>query len=447
MNQAPSAFLSTPGAGLDFNTRLKNLLFGVPMIAVCLLALGFGVWATFAPLAGGAVAPGQVIIDGARQSIQHLEGGILSQMNVREGSLVEQGDVLAEIESTAVGARRDAVALKLFALRVKEARLLSEQRGLDAFAIPGSLSTEVTSQKSGDIVGEDQNILRQNREILDARLRLLSEKEGQTRAQILGLESQQLSVNEQISSLKEDIEGQKILLEKGLARLPTLRQLERQHSELQGSLRLSATEVQRLNGVLRELDASRREVLADRELRVATELIETKAGIKQATEELKLVEDAFTRARIVAPIAGRVMNVVQQSPGAVISPGEEIMEIVPESPKLIVEAHVSPTDIEDLQVGDQAILVFPNFSQRKLPRMEGELVSLSGDVIFDEVSGRPFYIARIAVPAGDIRYQETLDKLRPGMPADVTIVTKSRTLAEYLLLPLTESFRKSVVSG
>lgn len=422
------------------------MLFGPPLILVASLLFGFAAWATFAPLAGGAIAPGQVIIDGHRHSIQHFEGGILSKLSVAEGTWVNEGDVLAEIDPTAASARRDASALRLLALRVKEARLQSEQLDSEEMTVHSAFHLANTVQSSEDIVQEEENVLRRNREVMNAQLQVLSEKDYQTRAQIRGLEAQQRSAREQIASIEEDIEGQRILLEKGLARVPAIRLLERQRAELDGNLRFASADEEKLRSALRELEASRMEIVAARELRIATELAETMSGIKQATEELKLLDDSLNRTQLVAPIAGRVMNVIEQSPGAVVKPGQEIMAIVPHSPKLIVEAHVSPVDVENLTIGDKALLVFPSFSQRQVPRMSGELMSVSGDVIFDDASGRPFYLARIAVPAHDTGLQRVLDKLKPGMPVDVTVVTKSRTLAEYLLSPLTESFRKSVVS-
>lgn len=188
---------------------------------------------------------------------------------------------MAEIDPTAASARRDASALRLLALRVKEARLQSEQLDSEEMTVHSAFHLANTVQSSEDIVQEEENVLRRNREVMNAQLQVLSEKDYQTRAQIRGLEAQQRSAREQIASIEEDIEGQRILLEKGLARVPAIRLLERQRAELDGNLRFASADEEKLRSALRELEASRMEIVAARELRIATELAETMSGIKQ----------------------------------------------------------------------------------------------------------------------------------------------------------------------
>ncbi|KCZ88101.1 HlyD family type I secretion periplasmic adaptor subunit [Hyphomonas jannaschiana] len=448
MRSVPLSLSDSPAdAEGDLQFRLKRILFGRTMIVLVVMLAGFLLWTIFAPLAGGAIASGQVVIDGERIPIQHQEGGLLDKISVREGDFVEQGQVLAVVKSKALTAKRNAATLNLFSLQVTEARLIAERDGEQNIAISADHIDEDLRGRAQDTIREAKDLLQKNNGLFETQMDTLSAQEAQTRSQLAGLLAQLQSLDEQITSLQDDMEAQRTLLEKGLTRLPAYRQYERQFAASKGQRKFTESEITRLEAALQEISSNRAAKMAEKNQRIASELTDTKSRITQAVEELSYLEDAFERSEIKSPIAGQVINVAYDAPGSIIPSGGQLMEIVPPDPKVVIEAHVAPKDVENLRAGNTAVLSFPGLSRREMPRITGRLTSLSDDVIVDPNAGKPYYLARVEVPFEDEHVSHALELVRPGMPVEVTLVTKSRTLAEYLIEPIAESYSKAFVSN
>lgn len=431
----------------ELQRRLKSLLFGRTMLGLLALIAGATTWSLAAPLQGGALASGQVIIDGDRVPIQHQEGGLLEAVLVREGDMVEQGQVLAIIKSTALLAKRNASQLNLFGLQVEAARLSAERDGASDFEISSDALDPELRGKAGEIVAEARDLLARNQSAFTAQLDSFSLQEAQARSQLQGLKAQRSSLEEQILSLEDDIAGQKILLDKGLTRLPSYRQYERQLSASRGQREFTDSEIARIESALMEIRSNREAKIAERSQAIVGQLGEARESLIQATEELFYLDDAFARSEVKSPVRGQILNVSHDAPGSVIAAGGQLMEVVPPDPSLVIEAHVAPRDVESLHAGNKAVLTFPGFSRREMPRISGRLISISDDVIADPEVGRSYYLARIEVPFEDAHLGNALSLVRPGMPVDVTLVTKSRTLAEYLIEPISESYSRAFVGN
>lgn len=433
--------------GDPFDANLQKVLFGYAIRAAAALLSVFLLWAVFAPLDGGALASGQVVIDGQRTPVQHVEGGRLEAIHVREGETVAKGDPIAIVRSQSVVTQRNSAALNLFSLQVSQARLKAERAGSQTFSVETGALTRELQPLGSDLLTEAQALLRRDVALYEMQMDTFSMQEAQADHQLRGLRSQMNSLSAQICSLEDDIAGQYTLLEKGLIQRTLVRRYERELSGLKGELAVAETEVSRLQAALGEIAANRSSKTAERDQRISSELTTIQSEIGQAMEDLAYYDGAFGRFTVRAPIDGQVINLAHDAAGSIIQPGGQLLEVVPPHPTLIVEARVAPGDVETLAAGDPATLMFPGLSMRDMPRIRGSLKSLSDDVVLEERTGLRFYVARVEVPFDDPATHTALQQVRPGMPVDVSIITKSRTLAQYLIEPLTGAYARAFVNN
>lgn len=401
------------------------------------------VFAIFAPISGGALATGQISPEGSRRVVQHLEGGIISRILVDDGDRVKQGDALLTLNETQTLAERNVLRARVNTLKVMEARMEAEQLSERDIILPLGLPESDAQLES--FIRRQRTLLTQSLDLAAARGGLLSERTGQLRSEIEGLESSIVSLRQQQIIIRREIAGLNELVGKGIYndKSPRLLGLEREEANIDGQVAQSQAAIARLRGQMSEINVQRLELEAQRQSDIAAQLAEVRAQLAESEERLIAAEDVLERTTLRAPVDGTVVNLRYRTVGGVVPGTQPVVDVVPENEKLIIVAQVSPTDIDIIRPGQIAKVTFSALP-RSLPQIDGNVLTVSADTKVDEATGMAFYEARVQVP------QETLDELNitgnlyPGMPAELMIKTESRTLMQYLIQPFQDTFRSAL---
>ena len=429
------------GNGRALLTSPKKYIIGG--LLVLLVAFGgFGGWALIAPLTGAAVAPGQVTVDSYRQSVQHLEGGIVREILVRDGMMVEEGDKLLKLDETDVHAERESVALSYVTEAARAARLRAEQGGLDEIIFPDFLQEIAAGDPEMEAVleGQRQHFLAR-KDSLESEIAVRERTIDQINDQIRGLEAVVRSERAQIESYKEEVVEWEELFENQMTDKQRLREVRRELNTLEGSLANNMAEIARLRG---QVEETRTQILlTERNFReqVVENLREAERNALDARVRLNALDERLRRTTITAPAEGEVVGMSAHTIGGVIAPGDTILEIVPQTRALVIEARVAPGDIDRVYRGLKADIRFSAFSAQTTHVIEGEVINVSADALEDEREGTEYYLARIQVTEQG-REQMIRDEITlvPGMPAQVFIQTEGRTFMQYLVKPVTDMF-------
>ena len=415
----------------------------VGMIVVLITFVIFGTWSVVAPLGSAALAPGVVSVKSHRKTIQHLEGGIVRELFVKEGQLVAEGDLLLTLDDTQSGGDLEVVRGQDINVHAIEARLKAERDGLSEVVYPVEWDDLSDSRIDEGTQGQNQ-IFYTRKNTQEGEKNVLKKRLGQLQAQIEGLIIVKLSKEELVKSYQSEIVELQELVADGYADKRQLREFERNYSSYTGDIgdldaQIAATQIKKGETELQIL-------LLEKEFQedVASSLGEVQAKLFELREKINVLGDRARRVDILAPVAGKVMALNIHTRGGVIMPGADIMEIVPEKESLIIEAEVSPIDIDRVQVGMNAEVRFSSFRRATTPSLEGTVISLSGDRLVNENTGEAFFLARIELTDESVEKLGVLELL-PGMPAEVLITTSERTLLEYMSQPFTNMFARSFI--
>ncbi len=413
------------------------------LIIVLITFVVFGGWSIFAPLGSAALAPGVVIVKSHRKTIQHLEGGIVRELFVREGQIVAEGDLLLTLDDTQSGGDLEVVRGQDINVRSIEARLKAERDGLSEVAYPVGWDSLSDSRIEEGTKGQNQ-IFETRKNTLEGEKSVLEKRLGQLQAQIEGLIIVKLSKEELVKSYQAEIIELQELVADGYADKRQLREFERSYNSYTGDLgdldaQIAAAHIKKGETELQILQLGK-EFQQD----VASNLGEVQAKLFELREKVKVLGDRARRVDILAPVAGKVMALNIHTQGGVIKPGSDIMKIVPENESLIIEAEVSPIDIDRVQIGMNAEVRFSSFRRATTPSLEGIVTSLSGDRLVNENTGEAFFLAQIQLTDESVAELGVLELL-PGMPAEVLITTSERTLFEYMSQPFTNMFARSFI--
>lgn len=419
----------------------KIILYGCWMFV--LLVIVPLVWSMVAPLYSAAIAPGQVILDSNKKTIQHLEGGIISEILVREGMSVNKGDVLVRLDATTTKASYELVKKQYIASLATEARLIAERDKAENISFPAEL---LSQQGKDPIVDENidnqTRLFKTRRSNLEGQVAVLNQKVEQANKQIEGYESQIKSADSQLALLNEEIGVVSKLLRDGNASRPRLLALQRNAADIGGQKGQYVASISQAREAI--VESQKNIINAQEEFLKDTlkELSDTQVTLSDLREKINANEDKLKRIDILAPIAGRVNDLKVHTVGGVIQPGEKLMDIVPDNDKLIVEAKVMPQDIDVVHDGLEASVRLTAYKTRKVPPVSGKVINVSGDRFNDERTGMSYYLARVEVDMKEIGQLENVH-LYPGMPADVLIITGKRTALAYLWSPISDSFNKA----
>ncbi len=398
---------------------------------------GFFGWAVVAPLDSAAIAPGVVIVDSHRKTVQHLEGGILRELLVRDGDRVEAGQPLLVLDRTLPAAELNQLESQYWGARVRLARLLAERAGRPQLEFPADVRAAATLPALADMLETEERLFRSRRETHDGAVSLLRQRIGHVRAEIEGLRALHVATEAQLSFVNEELDGVRRLYERGFERRPRLLELQRHAAELDGqrsdlTVRIAQAEQTIVSTELEILNLEN-----TRTTGILDDLRETQAALADLGERIGAARNVVDRTVVTSPQAGLVTDVRMFTPGGVIRPGEPILDVVPLDDELIVEAHVDPRDIDSIHSGLEARVRLTAYSQRRVPVVFGTVSVVSADLITNETTGDSYYTARVRLNEESLAELGGVE-LYPGMPTEVFIVTGERLAIDYLLAPITQ---------
>jgi epimerase transport system membrane fusion protein len=416
-------------------------------LAIILVVFGgFGAWATLAPLDSAALAPGVITVDNYRKTVQHLEGGIVSSIKVRDGESVAKGQALVTLDGTQQRGQLEILLGQYFIIVAREARLLSERDGLGRVVYPPELIQRQDDPRMQEAMLLQNQIFMVRKLSRDGEVSVYRRQIDQLRAKAVGLREQKRSHDLLVDSYQGELQDFEDLLKEGFAEKQKVRDLQRNLSQSEGQRGMLISDMAATELQVSETQVKILQLNKEFQREVAKDLGEVQVALFELRERIQALQDTVERIVVRAPEAGMVLGLAVHTVGSVIQPGARIMDIVPQHEKLIIEAQVSPADIDRVKIGQLAEIRFSGFQANKMPRMEGKLVSVSADRLTDETrqDQSPYYLARVDVmPEGLKELSRQNLKLVPGMPAEVMINTGSRTLFQYLTRPLSDSFARS----
>ena len=402
-------------------------------------------WAAFARLDAAAYAPGRLTVEGQRQSVQHRDGGVISAIFVKEGQHVRQGQPLMELAAADVRAQARMYSAQYIGLQAQRARLMAEQLGAGHVEWPAEFATLEGQEKQDaqEAIKLQTTQFVSRASVLTAQTGVLREQAGQVQETARGYRSQLAASTEQARLIGEELDSLRDVADKGFVSKSRIRALERARADLQGqegqySASIARSGAEAGENRLKALEAEK----AYRE-RAASELRDVEFSLNEIAPKYRAAKDQLARLAIRAPATGIVVGLSVFTVGGVIAPGQKLMDIVPDHAGLVIEARISPEDIDDLKVGQDAQIRFNSLHERDLPIMDGRITRLSADSFQDEKTGQSFYTGEITVPSKEldiIRNRRGEDfNLKAGMPVQVLVPLRARTALQYALEPLTQS--------
>jgi protease secretion system membrane fusion protein len=410
------------------------------------LALGFGaflLWAAFAPLDEGVPGQGVVTIDTKSKAVQHLSGGIVKEVLVTEGQEVAEGQLLLKLDEAAARANFETVRQRYLGLRAMEGRLLAEQRGAGKIAWHEDLQGAINDVQVRQLVMTQEQLLGSRRSGLQAELQSIEESIQGQEALLKAYSEMLGNRRNQLASVQEELKNTSGLVKEGYAPRNRQLELERMVSESNSSLAEllgNTTRSQRAIGELRQ-----RAIVRQQEYRkeVETQVADVGREVKAEGEKFRAVKDDLGRIEIKSPAAGQVVGLVIQTVGGVIGAGQKLMDIVPSTQSLLLEARVPPHLIDRVKMGLPVDVRFSSFANSPQLVVEGRVASVSADLLLDQHTGIGYYLARVAVtPEGLKKLGKR--QMQPGMPVEVIFITGERSLLTYLLHPLTKRMAASL---
>lgn len=406
--------------------------------------VGVGVaWATMAPLEGAVIASGTVVLEHNINKLQHPVGGVVGAILVREGQRVAAGDVVLRLDETATRATRQIVMNELNTQRVRQARLNAEREQAATMAVPPDLLEKAAADP------DVRQALSSETALFAARARTrvgqrsqLAEQINQQQQEIKGTDAQYKSAVEQVRVAELELTDMRGLLAKNLVAKPRVTQLEREVARIRGTMGELTARAAQINARISETQLQILQIDRTLETEVAKESREAEAKITELNEKLATADDQLRRIDLRAPSDGIVHQLQVHTVGGVITPGAAIMNIVPERDTLVIEAKVSPIDIDQIHADQPARVRFSAFNSRTTPELNGSIFRIAADIMRDERTGQMYYIVGVRISEQE---SARLGKLRliPGMPAESFIKTSERTVASFLVKPLLEHMNRA----
>jgi epimerase transport system membrane fusion protein len=402
----------------------------------------FGSWAVFAQLDSAALAPGVVTVKTHRKTVQHLEGGIIKALNVRDGDVVRAGDVLIELDGTQTLAELQVVRSQLIAVRAMGARLTAERDALGVVTFAptpeGSDSRVVEAQEN------ERHIFIARRNAHSGEIDVLKKRVMQLNQQIRGFQELIASKQRLADSYKEEVGDLSALLKEGFVDKQRLREKERSMTGLHSEVADLKSSIAQANLHIGETELQIAQQQKNFVSEVVNQLAEVQTRVFDMSEHLATLQDRANRIQIRAPESGMVLGMRVHTLGGVIGPGTPLLDIVPASEGMIVEVQISPMDIDRVVLGKSAKIRFSAFKKASTLVIMGQLTRVSGDRLINEQTGASYYLGRVELTDKGRKDLGDL-KLVPGMPAEVLINTGSHTLLSYLVQPASNAFARSLL--
>ncbi|OHV80679.1 HlyD family type I secretion periplasmic adaptor subunit [Mesorhizobium sp. ORS 3428] len=397
----------------------------------------FGGWAAMAPLNGAVLADAVVKVEGNRKSVQHFDGGTVKEIRVKDGDIVKAGDVLVVLDDTRARSEFNLYSQQYALLRATDARIRAELDGHEAVAFPKDITAEHQAYLQDAMANQIADLESQRASMAGAR-QILQKRIAELDEQIEGKEARVESFRAQLKSTVDEKAGLNKLLKAGLTTKPRILELDRSAADLQGLIDQALGEIAGNRQNKAELESQIAQLTNERRAKLSAMLIDTQSSLTDLVPKMFAAQATMNRAEVRAPYDGQVMNLTVFSTGAIVAPGQTILDIVPARNSLVVQAQVKVEDISSLRADMIAEVRFTSYKQRTTPVIHGRVTQISADRVTDAKTGFPYYVADIAVDPQELAAAPQI-QLYPGMPAQVMIVTEERTALDYILGPLTTS--------
>lgn len=411
-------------------------------LTVTLLAGGVGGWAATTDIAGAVIASGFLVVESNVKKVQHPTGGVVGEILAREGDKVSLGDVLVRLDETVTRANLAIVSKNLDELTARKARLAAERDGAEAVQVPPEMLERMGVPTVANTLAGEQRLFELRRTARLGQEAQLRQRVAQLLEEISGITSQREAKLREITLVERELKGARDLWDRNLMPITKLTSLEREATRLEGERGSLTASIAQAKGRISELELQIIQISRDLASEVGKDLREAEARIGEFVERKAAAEDQLKRIDIRAPQTGTIHQSTVHTVGGVIPAGDAIMLVVPNSESLMVEAKVQPQDIDQLQLGQHALLRFAAFNQRTTPEINGTLARISADALQDQRTGMAAYVVRIALSAEEIaRLGEV--KLVPGMPVEAFLQTGNRSVISYLVKPMQDQIKRA----
>jgi len=424
----------------SLHSTRKPLILG--LVAVALLVVGIGGWAAATQISGAVIAPGKLVVDSNVKKVQHPTGGVVGELLVKEGDQVKQGDVVVRLDGTQARSSLAVVNKALDELVARQARNEAERDGDKSVTFPADLVERKDDPEVARLMSGEQRLFEMRKAARDGQKAQLREQIQQLQLQIEGTQAQEAAKSKEVKLLMQELESVRVLWKQNLVQISRVTALERDAARLEGERASLVAAIAQGRGRIAELELKIHQIDQDLSTEVGKELAEIRAKKSELTERRVSAEDQLKRIDLVAPQDGRVFQRNVHTVGGVIQAGEPVMLIVPQTDTLIVEAKVAPHDIDQIHIGQHAVLRFAAFNQRTTPELNGEVIHIGADVAQDDKATEPYYSVRVRVSDGELARLGGL-QLLAGMPVEVFIQTTPRTVASFLVKPLTDQLARA----
>ncbi len=415
----------------------------VGLIGLAVLIGGFGLWSWGARIAGAVVASGQVEVDQRRQVVQHPDGGVVQEIEVREGQTVSAGDTLILLDGTMLRTELAIVEGQYFEMLARRGRLEAERADLKTITFPDELIEEAKTQPTlaGLMAGQESLFIARH-ETLEQTLGQLAKQAEQVSSQIEGVDAQHGALEKQRGFIQEELDNQRALLDKGLAQSARVLALEREAARLDGQMgEIIASRAQAVTR-LTEIDLARLTKTAEHREAAETELRDLGYRELELAERRRGIREQISRLDITAPVAGIVQELQVTTPRSVVRPADPLLYIIPQDRPLVISARINTINIDEVHAGQEVVLRFSAFSSRTTPEIDGVLNKVSPDALIDQATHIPYYRGEVTIPPEELAKLGDMT-LVPGMPAEVYIQTGERSPLGYLMKPLTDYFTRA----
>ncbi len=438
--------MTTPANLKTSKKPTETGLKGYAMLGCVTVLAGFGgflAWAATAPLDSAAIARGEIEVESANKPIQHLEGGLVTKIFVKEAQAVKKGQALFKVQSSTTTAQRESLRVQLDAAIGEFARLTSEQNERPTIAFPALLTDRKDQPHVAKVIADQRQRFLDRGIAAAERVSILKSRLDEALALEGGKVARARALTAELSSLKAQMTRVRPLLKTGWFTRNKFAELTRRRNKLEGDLEFTRAEVKRQTKAVAGLRIQIQHQRQAKLEKISTALAETNTRIADLSARLEALEEKLDRAVVRSPQDGIVQNIKVRAEGEVVQPGFTLAEIVPIADRLVVGAKVSPNDIDAIHVGRQADLRVAAFSASRTPPIKGRVVKVSADTMKDETTGLSFYKVRVEIGRESIA-PEIAKRLVPGMPVDTIISKGERTMLQYLSDPIVSAFAKSM---
>lgn len=435
------------GTWYDSLPRSTRLPTAAGVIIMAIMVMGFGVWGNMAPIAGAVVASGVFVATGQNKIIQHLEGGVIREIHVREGDTVVPGQILIDLDETAPRAELRRLFLRRTRLTAMDARLQAEMREADQIVFPDELMQTENVPEVKEILESQRLTFMARRNNMNSDVASIGEGINALNERIQGSKVQLDGVHRQIKFIEEEIEAKEYLLRTGLVRKPEVLLLQRAQANLEGEVGRIMGDIgdakERIAKALEQINGVKKTAIKT----AVEQMHEVRGELVDVRERMLSAKGVLDRIHITAPVKGVVVKLRYHTQGGVIEAGKSIMEILPLKDELIIEARVRPQDIDSVKHGQQATVRLTALSQRITPMVSAEVVYLSADTLADEkksqqVGPTDIYIIRVKLNTEEAATIPGFSPT-PGMPAEVYVKTSERTFFQYIARPIHDSMSRA----